>query len=90
METIIIIALFGLAWGSFLNVVIYRFPAGMSLLHPPSTCPACKKRIKFYDNIPAVSYLLLRGQCRYCGQRIPFSYFLVEILTPAAFLVLYR
>lgn len=89
METIIIVALFGLAWGSFLNVVIYRVPLRLSLLHPPSTCPSCKKRIKFYDNIPALSYLFLRGKCRYCGQRIPFSYFFVELLTPAVFLVLH-
>ena len=89
METIIIIALFGLAWGSFLNVVIYRVPRRLSLLYPPSTCPSCKKRIRFYDNIPVVSYLALRGRCRYCGQRIAFSYFLVELLTPTVILVLY-
>lgn len=89
METIIFIILIGLAWGSFLNVVIYRIPAEMSLLAPPSTCPACKKRIKFYDNIPVVSYLVLRGKCRHCSHKISFSYFLVEILTPAAFLLLH-
>ena len=90
METIILIVLAGLAWGSFLNVVIYRLPAGMSLLRPPSTCPACGARIKPYDNIPVVSYLLLRGACRNCGARIPVSYLLVEIITPAAFLVLHH
>lgn len=90
METIILIVLAGLAWGSFLNVVIYRLPAGMSLLRPPSTCPACGARIKPYDNIPVVSYLLLRGACRKCGARIPVSYLLVEIITPAAFLVLHH
>jgi len=89
METIIIIALCGLAWGSFLNVVIYRVPRRLSLVHPPSSCPSCKTRIKFYDNIPAVSYLVLRGRCRYCRQRIPFTYFLVELLTPTVFLVLH-
>jgi leader peptidase (prepilin peptidase)/N-methyltransferase len=89
LEKIIILALFGLAWGSFLNVVIYRVPRRMSLLHPPSTCPSCKNRIKFYDNIPVVSYLLLRGRCRHCRQRIPFSYFLVEWLTPTVCLILY-
>ena len=90
VEKIIIIALFGLAWGSFLNVVIFRLPLGMSLLHPPSSCPACKKRIKFYDNIPVFSYLILRGKCRTCGTKIPFSYFLVEILTPLSFLLIYQ
>lgn len=90
VEKIIIIALFGLAWGSFLNVVIFRLPLGMSLLYPPSSCPQCKKRIKFYDNIPVFSYLLLRGKCRTCGTKIPFSYFLVEILTPLSFLLIHQ
>ncbi len=90
VEKIIIILLFGLAWGSFLNVVIFRLPLGMSLLKPPSSCPQCKKRIKFYDNIPVFSYLLLRGKCRTCGTKIPFSYLLVEILTPLSFLLLHH
>lgn len=89
METIILITLAGLAWGSFLNVVIYRLPAGMSLIKPPSSCPVCKARIKAYDNIPVLSYLLLRGRCRHCRARIPISYFLGELITPAAFVVLY-
>jgi len=90
VEEIIIILLFGLAWGSFLNVVIFRLPLGMSLLKPPSSCPQCKKKIKFYYNIPFFSYLLLRGKCRTCGTKIPFSYFLVEILTPLSFLLIYQ
>jgi len=89
METMILVILCGLAWGSFLNVVIYRLPEGMSLVKPPSSCPSCHERIKPYDNIPFFSYLLLRGKCRRCGARIPFSYVLVEVLTPAAFVVLY-
>jgi leader peptidase (prepilin peptidase)/N-methyltransferase len=90
VEKIIIILLFGLAWGSFLNVVIFRLPLGMSLLKPPSSCPQCKKRIKFYDNIPVFSFLFLRGKCRNCGTKIPFSYLLVEILTPLSFFLLYQ
>jgi leader peptidase (prepilin peptidase)/N-methyltransferase len=90
VEKIIFIILFGLAWGSFLNVVIFRLPAGMSLLKPPSSCPRCKKRIKFYDNIPVISYLILRGKCRYCRASIPFSYLLVEILTPLSFCLLFQ
>jgi len=90
VEEIILIVLFGLAWGSFLNVVIFRLPLGMSLLHPPSSCPECQKKIKFYDNIPVFSYLLLKGKCRNCGSKIPFSYFLVEILTPLSFLLIYQ
>ena len=90
VEKIIIILLFGLAWGSFLNVVIFRLPLGMSLLRPPSFCPQCKKKIKFYDNIPVFSYVFLRGKCRTCGTKIPFSTLLVEILTPLSFLLIYQ
>ena len=90
VEKIIFILLFGLAWGSFLNVVIFRLPLGMSLLSPPSSCPQCKKRIKFYDNIPVFSYIFLRGKCRFCGTKIPVSYVLVEILTPLSFLLIYQ
>jgi len=85
----IIIVLFGLAWGSFLNVVIYRLPRGLSLMRPPSTCPQCGTRIKAYDNIPVLSYLLLRGKCRACGLKISVAYPLVELLTPVCFLLLY-
>ena len=87
--TALLVVLLGLAWGSFLNVVIYRVPRDMSLLSPPSTCPGCGRPIRPYDNIPVVSYLVLGGKCRACGYRIPFSYVLVEALTPAVFLVLY-
>lgn len=89
METIIFIIIFGLAWGSFLNVVIYRLPRRMSILKPPSSCPHCKKKIKVYDNIPILSFLLLRGKCRYCKEKISLSYPLVEFLTPLSFLLLY-
>lgn len=88
MEKIAII-LFGLVWGSFLNVVIYRLPRRLSLIRPPSSCPQCQRHIKPYDNIPVVSFLLLRGKCRVCGAKIPLTYPLVEILTPASFLLLY-
>lgn len=88
MEKVIVI-LFGLVWGSFLNVVIYRLPAGISLLRPASSCPRCKTRIKPYDNIPVLSYLILRGRCRSCGAGIPLTYPIVEILTALSFLLLY-
>ena len=84
-----IIVLFGLAWGSFLNVVIYRLPRNLSLLHPPSSCPQCGKRIKIVENIPLVSYLMLRGKCSKCTAKIPLSYPFVEMLTPLCFLLLY-
>ncbi len=76
-------------WGSFLNVVIYRVPRGLSLIKPPSSCPQCKKKIKVYDNIPIISFLLLGGKCRFCKVRIPLTYPLVEILTPLSFLLLH-
>jgi len=89
METIILIALFGLVWGSFLNVVIHRLPREINIVFPPSACPVCRKRIRPYDNIPVLSYLILRGKCRYCKTPIPFTYFLVELLTPLSFLILF-
>jgi len=90
METLILVFLFSLAWGSFLNVVIYRLPRNMSLTHPPSTCPGCGRRIRAVDNIPILSFLLLRGKCRSCDTKIPLSYFLVEVMTPAAIVILYN
>ncbi len=89
VEEIILILLFGLAWGSFLNVVIFRLPRDMNFSKPPSSCPECETRIKFYDNIPILSYILLKGACRHCRTKIPLSYLLVEILTPVSFLLLY-
>lgn len=87
METLII--LFGLAWGSFLNVVIYRLPRGKSLLWPPSSCPHCGTKIRWQDNIPLLSYLILKGKCRTCHQPISVVYPLVEALTAILLLILY-
>lgn len=89
METIILIAVFGLSWGSFLNVIIYRLPRRISLVKPPSSCPRCHQKIRFYDNIPLLSFILLGGKCRHCNARIPLSYPLVELLTPLGLLLLY-
>ncbi|QDG50001.1 hypothetical protein FIV42_04370 [Persicimonas caeni] len=73
---------FGAVVGSFLNVVIYRVPAGLSVVSPPSRCPVCESQIRWYDNIPIISWaLLLRGKCRDCGTPIPARYALVEALT---------
>ena len=69
----------GLLLGSFVNVVIVRLPRGESIVSPPSRCPRCKARIRPWDNIPVVSYLLLRGRCRDCGKRIPWRYPVVEL-----------
>jgi len=61
----------GLIFGSFLNVCAYRIPRGESVVYPPSHCPKCKEPIRWYDNVPVLSYLLLRGRCRSCKEPIP-------------------
>src|SRR5271155_4291001 len=71
----------GLAFGSFLNVCIYRLPLGLSTVKPRSACPNCKKPIAFYDNLPVLSWLLLGGRCRNCKIKISPRYLLVELLT---------
>jgi leader peptidase (prepilin peptidase)/N-methyltransferase len=78
----------GLAWGSFLNVVIYRVPREMSVVRPGSHCPACGKPIAGYDNIPVVSYLLLRGRARCCGAKMSPRYVIVELIGGAVALAL--
>jgi leader peptidase (prepilin peptidase)/N-methyltransferase len=75
----------GACVGSFLNVVIYRLPRDKSLVVPPSSCPACGKHIRFYDNIPLISWLFLAGKCRYCKARISPRYFVIELLTALVF-----
>jgi leader peptidase (prepilin peptidase)/N-methyltransferase len=75
--------LFGAAFGSFLNVVIWRLPRGESVVTPPSACPECGTRIRPYDNVPVLSWLLLRGRCRDCAIPISRRYPLVEALTAA-------
>ena len=80
-----IAALFGLVVGSFLNVVIDRVPAGKSIVSPPSHCDSCQRPIPLYDNLPIVSYLVLRGRCRHCTARIPVRVALVEAATGGLF-----
>lgn len=70
----------GTLWGSFANVVIHRLPAGESVAKPRSRCPACSTPIAWYDNIPIISYLLLRGRCRKCDEPVALRYLLVELL----------
>lgn len=79
----------GTAIGSFLNVVIYRLPAKLSLLYPPSRCPQCLNRLRTHENVPVLGWLWLRGRCGHCGQPIPVRYPLVEAATGAIFLVIY-
>lgn len=76
----------GSAVGSFLNVVIYRVPAGLSILYPPSRCPRCLNRLKPYDNVPVFGWLWLRGRCRFCKTPIAARYPLVEGFTGLVFL----
>ncbi|HEY3277727.1 MAG TPA: prepilin peptidase [Syntrophorhabdaceae bacterium] len=81
--------LLGAVIGSFLNVCIYRLPRERSIVSPPSACPECGKPIRFYDNIPVLSYLLLKGKCRDCGAPISARYPMVEAVTAAFFFLLY-
>lgn len=83
----ILILILGLVIGSFLNVCIYRIPKHISVSKGRSMCPVCGYTIKFYDNIPLVSYILLGGRCRRCKCRIPLRYPLVEAVTGIAFLL---
>lgn len=70
----------GTLWGSFANVVIHRLPLGLSVARPRSRCPGCETPIAWYDNIPVISYLLLRGRCRKCDEPVAMRYLLVELL----------
>lgn len=79
--------LVGLAFGSFLNVCISRLPRGQSIIRPGSCCPACRKPIRAFDNVPLLSWILLGGHCRSCGWKIPWRYPLVELATAALFLL---
>ena len=81
----ILAAVFGLLIGSFLNVCIYRWPRDLSVVRPRSKCPECERTIAWYDNVPVLSFLLLRRRCRGCGAAIPWRYLEVEILTALAF-----
>jgi leader peptidase (prepilin peptidase)/N-methyltransferase len=86
----VIFTLAGAAVGSFLNVCICRIPEGLSIVFPPSRCPHCGHPIRFYDNIPLISYLLLGGKCRDCRERISPRYPLVEVLTAVFAYLLFR
>ncbi|MEO7132845.1 MAG: prepilin peptidase [Vicinamibacterales bacterium] len=80
-------ALFGLCIGSFLNVVIYRLPLGQSLATPPSRCRQCGYSLRWFDNVPVLSWALLRGRCRKCGVNVSWQYPLVELITAALFVL---
>ncbi len=86
---VVALALFGLAIGSFLNVVIARVPVGRSLVRPGSACPGCSALLKWYDNIPVLSFLVLRGRCRACGMTISWRYPIVEMVTAVVLVLAY-
>ena len=85
LAALVTVVLFGLAVGSFLNVVIIRLPEGRSLWRPASACPGCGTPLAWHDNIPVLSFVALRGRCRTCGTAISWQYPLVELVTAAAF-----
>lgn len=84
-----VLFIFGLLWGSFANVVILRLPKGESVVRPRSRCPNCTKAIAWYDNIPVLSWLILRGACRNCSQKISPRYPIVELITGILFAAVY-
>lgn len=84
--TIAVVLMFGLVIGSFLNVCIVRLPLGASIVSPPSHCPRCSEPIRYSDNIPLLSYVLLRGRCRHCGLPISLRYPLVEVMNALFYL----
>jgi len=85
----VILFLFGAMIGSFANVCILRIPAEESIVYPGSHCPNCKKPVAWYDNVPLLSWLALRGHCRQCKEPISFRYFVVELLTALSAVALY-
>ena len=85
----ILIIVLGLAFGSFLNVCIFRLPNQESISRPRSRCPKCHHQLKFWENIPVLSYLFLRGKCSNCRANISLRYPLIEIITSLVFLLLY-
>ncbi len=91
MSTVLlIIFLFGLCWGSFLNVVGFRLITGRSFFSPRSACPKCNSVISWYDNIPVISWVLLKAKCRTCKERISVLYPLIELLTASTLVLLYQ
>lgn len=85
----IIIAILGLVIGSFLNVCIYRIPSGESIVFPPSHCAKCKHKLKSMDLVPLLSFIFLKGRCRYCNEKISIRYPLIESLNAILYLIVY-
>jgi len=81
--------IFGSLWGSFANVCIYRLPENKNVITGRSSCPNCKNKIPWYDNIPLLSFILLMGKCRLCKKPIDLQYFIVELISAISFLSIY-
>lgn len=88
-EITLLIFIFGTMIGSFLNVVIYRIPKGESIVFPSSKCQSCQNSLKWWHNIPIISWLLLRGKCYFCKEKISVQYPIIELLTGIIFVILY-
>ena len=85
----IIAFIFGSIWGSFSNVCIYRIPKNMGIIKDRSICPNCQKMIKWYDNIPLLSFIILKAQCRNCSSDISWNYFVVELIAAISFVIIF-
>ena len=81
---------FGSLWGSFANVCIYRLPENKGVVRGRSSCPKCKNSIKWFDNIPLISFILLKGKCRNCNNPIDLQYFIVELIGSISFVAIYH
>lgn len=90
MPVYLIVAVFGLLIGSFLNVCIYRLPMGLSIVSPPSRCPSCGNPVKAVDNIPVLSWILLLGSCRWCGSPISPRYPAIEALNSLLYVLIFH
>ena len=87
LVTYIVVFILGSLWGSFSNVCIYRLPERGNVVFSRSACRSCQSKISWFDNIPFVSFIILKGKCRNCNFKIPFQYFLVELIVSFGFLL---
>ena len=86
----IIVFIFGSIWGSFGNVCIHRIPDNISVISDRSYCPSCKKLIKWYDNIPLLSFIILKAKCRSCSAKIKTKYFIIELISALSFVLIFH
>ena len=85
----VFVFLFGISVGSFLNVLIYRIPKSLNISYPPSSCPKCNHKLKWYHNIPLISWILLRGKCAFCKEKISIKYPLIELSNALIWVAIY-